>query len=197
VEGADVNDAAERPSRPPPRWEDRRTQTCNTPSLGSFKGTRSGNSSRRQRRRMADAAPVARLCRGQVESPGDMPLGGTRPARHRPRLAICRRIFDAPALKQFVREEALPEAQIQTDDELLDARRDAGTCYHASCTCMMGSHPMSVVDSELRVHGIDGLRVIDASVMPAVTSTNTKAPTIMTAEKGAALIRGAAGGVAA
>ena len=51
---------------------------------------------------------------------------------------------------------------------------------------MMGSHPMSVVDSELRVHGLDGLRVIDASVMPAVTSTNINAPTIMIAEKGAA-----------
>jgi choline dehydrogenase-like flavoprotein len=51
---------------------------------------------------------------------------------------------------------------------------------------MMGSHPLSVVDSELRVHGLDGLRVIDASVMPAVTSTNTNAPTIMIAEKGAA-----------
>jgi choline dehydrogenase len=57
---------------------------------------------------------------------------------------------------------------------------------------MMGSHPMSVVDSELGVHGIDGLRVIDASVMPAVTSTNTNAPTIMIAEKGAAMIKGAA-----
>jgi choline dehydrogenase len=57
---------------------------------------------------------------------------------------------------------------------------------------MMGSHSMSVVDSQLRVHGIDGLRVIDASVMPAVTSTNTNAPTIMIAEKGATMIKGAA-----
>jgi choline dehydrogenase len=57
---------------------------------------------------------------------------------------------------------------------------------------MMGQHAMSVVDDELRVHGLDALRVIDASVMPAVTSTNTNAPTIMIAEKGAALIKGAA-----
>ena len=72
------------------------------------------------------------------------------------------------------------------------ARRYGGTCYHASCTCLMGSHPMSVVDSELRVHRLDALRVIDASVMPAVTSTNTNAPTIMIAEKGAARQRLAA-----
>ncbi len=57
---------------------------------------------------------------------------------------------------------------------------------------MMGSHATAVVDNELRVHGIDGLRVIDASVMPSVTSTNTNAPTIMIAEKGAAMIKGAA-----
>jgi choline dehydrogenase len=83
--------------------------------------------------------------------------------------------------------------QVQSDDELLDyARRYGGTCYHASCTCMMGRHALAVVDDELRVHGLEGLRVIDASVMPAVTSTNTNAPTIMIAEKGAALIRGAA-----
>jgi choline dehydrogenase len=56
---------------------------------------------------------------------------------------------------------------------------------------MMGQHPMAVVDDELRVHGIAGLRVIDTSVMPAVTSTNTNAPTIMIAEKAAAMIKGA------
>ena len=90
-------------------------------------------------------------------------------------------------------EETLPGSQVQNDDELLDyARRNGSTCCHASCTCLMGTHPMSVVDSELRVHGLEGLRVIDASVMPAVTSTNTNAPTIMIAEKGADAIKSAA-----
>ena len=72
------------------------------------------------------------------------------------------------------------------------ARRNGGTCYHASCTCMMGSHAMASSTTSCAVHGLDGLRVIDASVMPAVTSTNTNAPTIMIAEKGAAMIKGAA-----
>src|SRR5438128_3650919 len=144
------------------------------------------------------------LSRGYVEArsnrPGDMPAINPRYlSEESDRRAVvgglrcARRLFAAPALKQFVREETLPGGHVQTDDELLDyARRNGSTCYHASCTCMMGSHPTSVVDDELRVHGLDGLRVIDASVMPAVTSTNTNAPTIMIAEKGAALIRGAA-----
>jgi choline dehydrogenase len=107
-------------------------------------------------------------------------------------LRLARRIFAAPALQQLVREKSLPGMQVTTDDELLDyARRNGSTCYRASCTCMMGSHAMAVVDDELRVHGLDALRVIGASVMPAVTSTNTNAPTIMIAEKGAALIKGA------
>jgi choline dehydrogenase len=105
---------------------------------------------------------------------------------------MARRIFAAPALKPFVREESLPGMEVQSDDELLDyARCNGSTCYHASCTCLMGSHAMAVVDDELKVHGLEGLRVIDASVMPAVTSSNTNAPTIMIAEKGAAIIKGA------
>src|SRR6266480_4915636 len=152
----------------------------------------------------AGAWQMRPLSRGYVEAksnrPGDMPAINPRYLSEESDrraliggLKFARRIFAAPALQQFVREESLPGKQVQGDDELLDyARRNGGTCYHASCTCLMVSHPMSVVDSELRVHGIEGLRVIDTSVMPAVTSTNTNAPTITIAEKGAAMIKGAA-----
>src|ERR1700732_4521393 len=152
----------------------------------------------------AGAWQMRPLSRGYVEAKsnraGDMPAINPRYlSEESDRRAIiggfrfARRIFAAPALQQFVREEKLPGSHVQSDDELLDyARRNGSTCYHASCTCMMGSHPLRVVDSELRVHGLDGRRIIDASVMPAVTSTNTNAPTIMIAEKGAAIIKGAA-----
>jgi choline dehydrogenase len=152
----------------------------------------------------AGAWQMRPLSRGYVEAksnrPGDAPAINPRYLSEEPDrraiaggLHLARRLFAAPALQRFVRGEKLPGTQVQTDDELLDyARRYGGTCYHASCTCLMGSHPMSVVDSELRVHGLDGLRVIDASVMPAATSTDTNAPTIMIAEKGAAMIKGAA-----
>ncbi len=108
-------------------------------------------------------------------------------------LKFVRRLFAAPALAKHVVAETMPGADVQSDDELLDyARANGSTVYHASCSCMMGPNPNCVVDGELRVHGLDGLRVIDASVMPAVTSTNTNAPTIMIAEKGAAMIKAAA-----
>jgi choline dehydrogenase len=151
---------------------------------------------RPERRRLAGAARVARLCRGQVDMPAINPRYQSQEAERRAvigGLRFARRMFAAPALKQFVRDESLPGDHVQTDDELLDyARRNGSTCYHASRTCIMGRHPMTVVDDGLRVRGLDGLRVIDASVMPAVTSTNTNAPTIMIAEKGAAMIKGAA-----
>jgi choline dehydrogenase len=108
-------------------------------------------------------------------------LGGVR---------YIRQLFEQPALAKYLRDESLPGSQIQSDDEILDYARSYGnTVYHATCTCMMGRHAMCVVDDELKVYGLEGLRVIDASVMPAVSSTNTNAPTIMIAEKGAAMIK--------
>jgi choline dehydrogenase len=108
-------------------------------------------------------------------------------------LRLVRRWFQAPALARYVVAENLPGPDVQTDDELLAYARQTGTTvFHASCSCRMGPDAMSVVDDQLRVHGLAGLRVIDASVMPAVTSTNTNAPTIMIAEKGAAMIQAAA-----
>jgi choline dehydrogenase len=108
-------------------------------------------------------------------------------------LKFLRRLFAAPSLATYVVTENMPGSSVQSDDELLDyARQNGSTVYHASCSCMMGNHAMSVVDSELRVHGLDALRVIDASIMPAVSSTNTNAPTIMIAEKGATMIKASA-----
>jgi choline dehydrogenase len=105
-------------------------------------------------------------------------------------LRFLRRLFAAPALARYCGPEFLPGPEVESDSELLDyARQKGSTVYHATCTCKMGSDPASVVDDRLRVHGIERLRVVDASVMPAVTSTNTNAPTIMIAEKGADLIR--------
>jgi choline dehydrogenase len=108
-------------------------------------------------------------------------------------LKLARRLFAAPAINPYVAAETLPGADVESDDELLDYARQMGsTVFHASCSCRMGQDPMAVVDDRLRVHGLDRLRVVDASVMPAVTSTNTNAPTIMIAEKGAEMILAAA-----
>jgi choline dehydrogenase len=99
-------------------------------------------------------------------------------------------LFAAPALAQYLVAETVPGKDVQTDEELLQyIRQTGGTVFHATCTCKMGHDTMAVVDDRLKVHGLERLRVIDASVMPAVTSTNTNAPTIMVAEKGAAMVR--------
>jgi choline dehydrogenase len=105
-------------------------------------------------------------------------------------LRWIRKLFAAPALAKYVVAETVPGNDLQSDDELLDyVRQTGGTVFHATCTCKMGRDLLAVVDDRLRVHGLERLRVIDASVMPAVTSTNTNAPTIMIAEKGAAMVR--------
>jgi choline dehydrogenase len=104
--------------------------------------------------------------------------------------AIARRIFAAPPLARHSAAETMPGADIQSEEALTAVLREAGmNLHHPVGTCHMGEDPMAVVDSRLRVHGISGLRVIDASVMPTVTTGNTNAPTIMIGEKGAAMIR--------
>lgn len=104
-------------------------------------------------------------------------------------IKVARRIADAPSLKPHIVSEFVPGAQFQTDDELLDAaRRFSQSIYHPAGTCKMGQDPMAVVDERLKVHGLTGLRVIDASIMPELVSGNTNAPTIMIAEKGADMI---------
>jgi choline dehydrogenase len=105
-------------------------------------------------------------------------------------LRWIRRLFAAPALLKYVVAETAPGSDVRSDDELLHyVKQTGGTVFHATCTCKMGRDLLGVVDDRLRVHGLERLRVIDASVMPAVTSTNTNAPTIMIAEKGAAMVR--------
>ena len=101
-----------------------------------------------------------------------------------------RQIFAQPAIAHYSVAETLPGPEITTDDEFAEFARQSGTnVYHPVGTCKMGEDPMAVVDPRLRVHGIEGLRVIDASVMPTLTTGNTNAPTIMIGEKGAAMIR--------
>lgn len=104
-------------------------------------------------------------------------------------LRQCRRIMEAPPFSASAGAEKAPGIALQSDDELLDyARRTGSTTFHPVGSCRMGHGPEAVVAPDLKVHGIDGLRVIDASIMPSITSSNTHAPTVMIAEKGAALI---------
>jgi len=100
-----------------------------------------------------------------------------------------RRIFRAPAMARYIAEEIEPGAQCDNDVELLDfIRRRCSTTYHPVSTCRMGQDEKAVVDERLRVRGFAGLRVVDASIMPAVVSGNTNAATVMIGEKGADMI---------
>jgi choline dehydrogenase len=105
-------------------------------------------------------------------------------------MQIARKIVSHPSMEKYIAFENKPGKDVNTYDEWLDfARGNGQTTYHVCGTCKMGSDPMAVVDDRLRVHGIAGLRVIDASIMPTVPSGNTNAPTIMVAEKGADMIK--------
>jgi choline dehydrogenase len=105
-------------------------------------------------------------------------------------LRLAREIIAGAALKPYVLAERLPGPGVQTDAEVFDyACRHAKTDHHPAGTCRMGSDPAAVVDTRLRFNGIAGLRVVDASVMPRVVSSNTNAATIMIAEKAADMIR--------
>jgi choline dehydrogenase len=102
---------------------------------------------------------------------------------------VLRRIFQAPAMARHIAEEIEPGPQCDDDETLLDfIRRRGSTTYHPVGTCRMGPDPSAVTDERLRVRGLSGLRVVDASIMPAVVSGNTNAATIMIGEKGADMI---------
>ena len=104
-------------------------------------------------------------------------------------LRFTRSIMSTQAMKEHIAEELLPSSAASSDDELLDeARNIANTIYHPTSTCRMGADAQAVVDIRLRVNGVTGLRVVDASVMPEIVSGNTNAPTIMIAERAADLI---------
>ena len=108
-------------------------------------------------------------------------------------MRLTRRIMTAPALSAIVGPELVPGQAIDTDDALLDwVRANAETAYHPVGTCKMGTDPMAVVDPELRVRGLTGLRVADASIMPTLTSGNTNAPSIMIGEKASRMVLAAA-----
>ncbi len=103
---------------------------------------------------------------------------------------LTRHIVGARALAKYAPEEFKPGPMIVSDEDLARAAGDiASTIFHPVSTCRMGDDPGAVVDARLRVHGIEGLRVVDASVMPTITSGNTNSPTIMIAEKAADMIR--------
>lgn len=101
-----------------------------------------------------------------------------------------RKILAAPSFKPFIKRELMPGADAQTDEDIAAyIQKWSKNDYHPVGSCTMGRDEMAVVDTQLRVHGLDGLRVIDASIMPRLISGNTQAPSIMIGEKGAAMIK--------
>ncbi len=106
-------------------------------------------------------------------------------------IKLSRKIIETEAMSELRGKELSPGIEVQTDQEILDfVAREGESAYHPSCTCRMGSGPNTVTDANLKVHGIEGLRVVDASVMPYVTNGNIYAPVLMIGEKAADLILG-------
>lgn len=104
---------------------------------------------------------------------------------------ISREIFSQPSLRKVIRKVHFPDDGVKTRKEMEDYARQYGrTSYHPACTCKMGTDAMAVVDPQLRVHGLDGIRICDSSVMPSLIGSNTNAPTIMIGEKASDLVRG-------
>lgn len=129
---------------------------------------------------LADAAPVIRP--NYLSHEADLKVAADA-------IRLTRRIAAAPALARFEPVEYLPGASLQTDEELRQAASSIGTTiFHPVGTCKMGQGRDAVVDERLRVHGVTGLRVVDASIMPTITSGNTCSPTVMIAEKAAQMI---------
>tara|TARA_A100001037_G_scaffold243203_1_gene223813 strand:- start:56 stop:724 length:669 start_codon:yes stop_codon:yes gene_type:complete len=124
--------------------------------------------------------PVIRPSYLEVESDREVLFAGVQ---------MARRIFDAPALREVSLGEYSPGPAISTKEDIARHTQEHGTTiHHPVGTCRMGEDPMAVVDSRLQVHGIDGLRIADASIMPTLTTGNTNAPTIMIGEKAAAML---------
>jgi choline dehydrogenase len=108
-------------------------------------------------------------------------------------MRICREIARQPALRPFIVEEILPGPAVTSEAALKEDIRARGVSnLHPVGTCRMGPESDSVVDPQLRVHGVDGLRIADASIMPSIVAGNTNAPSIMIGEKCAAMVRAAA-----
>ena len=111
-------------------------------------------------------------------------------------LRLARRIAEQPALRPFIAEEVVPGPAVESDDALLDDLRGRGVSnLHPVGTCRMGVGDDAVVDPRLRVHGLRGCRVADASIMPKIVGGNTNAPSIMIGEKAAAMVLEDAGAV--
>jgi choline dehydrogenase len=150
---------------------------------------------------------IASVCQLRPESRGFVRITSAEPAKPpaiEPRylssrtdretivagMKLLRRIMQQPAMRRYIAEERAPPTTCTSDAELLAFARETGTTvFHPTSTCRMGSDDVAVVDERLRVRGIDGLRVVDGSIMPTVVSGNTNAAIVMIAEKGADMIQ--------